>query len=73
MSRISKCEYPENGESYRKIVKYDFYRGWYLSSNGTIANVALRDIDVNFKGQTFQVAILLSKGWIKQEMLLQSV
>ena len=30
--------------------------------NGTIANIVLRDLDVNLQGQTFQVAIMRSKG-----------
>ena len=30
----------------------------YISSNGTIANVVLCDIDLNYQGHTFQVAIL---------------
>ena len=36
--RILECEDLENGESWRKIFKFDFYRGWYLLSNGTISN-----------------------------------
>ena len=40
-----------------KILRYGFYRGWYLPSNETIANVVLRDFDQNFQRQTFQVAI----------------
>ena len=35
-----------------KMLKNDFYRGWYLPSNGTIVNVELRDLDINFHGQT---------------------
>ena len=42
------------------MLKYDFYSGWYLPSNGTVANVVLHDLDLNFEGQTFQVAILTS-------------
>ena len=45
-------------ESLRKILKYDFCGDWYLPSNGTIADVVLRDLDLTFKCPTFQVAIL---------------
>ena len=31
-----KRNYLEKDESQRKMFKYDFYRGWYLPSNGTI-------------------------------------
>ena len=36
-------------------------RCWHLPSNGVIAKIALRDLDLHFQGQTFQVAILRSK------------
>ena len=35
----------------KKILKYDFYRGWCLPSNGTIAIGLL--LDLQFQGQTF--------------------
>ena len=38
------------------MLRYVFYRGWYLPWNGTMF-----DLDLNFKGKTFQVAILTSK------------
>ena len=40
-----------------KVLKYDFYRGWYLPSNGNIANDVFHDLHQNFQGQTFQVAV----------------
>ena len=43
----------------KKMLKYDFYRGWYLPSNGTIANVVLRDLDLHFKVKDFIVMHLL--------------
>ena len=36
----------------------NFYSGRYLSSNGTILNATLLDLDLYFQDQTFQVAIL---------------
>ena len=56
-------------EVVKKIIMYDIYRGSYLPSNGTIANVTLHDLDLNFQVQTFQVAILISKGWKMQTLL----
>ena len=35
------------------MIKYDFYRGCYLPSNGTIVNVVIHEFDLNFQGQTF--------------------
>ena len=43
-----------------------------LPSNGTIANVELDDLDLNFQGNNFQVAILKSKLWKMQALLLPS-
>ena len=42
-----------------EITKNDFYTGWYLPSNGTIANVILRGFDLIFQGQIFQIQISL--------------
>ena len=36
------------------MLKYNFYRSLYLPSNSNISNVVLRDLDLNFQGQTFQ-------------------
>ena len=36
-----------------KIESYDFYSGWCSPSNGTIVNVILHDLGLNFQGQTF--------------------
>ena len=43
------------------MLNYNFYRGLYLPSNSNIANVVLRDLDLSFQGQTFQVTILTGK------------
>ena len=67
--RILKCEYLENGESQRKMLKCDFYRGWYSPSNVTIANVLLRDLDLNFQGHKFET-IISRKRW---ELLQKSI
>ena len=56
-STNSKCEYLENVESWLKMLKYDFYRGWYLLSNGTIGNIVPHDLDLHFQGQTFFLCI----------------
>ena len=45
------------------MLKYDFYRGCNLPSNGTITNVALRALDLNFQSHSFRFVILESKGW----------
>ena len=47
----------------KKLLTNDFYRGWYLPSNAIIANVVLRDLDLNFHGKTFQGGILTCKRW----------
>ena len=41
------------------MLRYDFYAGWYLSTNGTIANIVLRGFDLIIKGQIFQMQISL--------------
>ena len=38
-----------------------------MASNETIANVVLRDLDLNFKHQTFQVT---SKDWTKISIII---
>ena len=66
-SQILKCEYHEKGECEQKMLKYfdniQCYRGWNFPSNETTTNVVVHDLDLNFQGQTFQVAILTSKCW----------
>ena len=57
-----KFEYLENGESWRKMLKYDFYRGWYLPRNGTIADAVLNDLNLNFQGQTLSCYALAIKS-----------
>ena len=54
------------------MIKYNFHRGWYFQSSETIANVVLLDFDLNFQSRTFEVAILRSKRWKKQTLLLPS-
>ena len=44
-----KCQYLENGESYRKTTRDDICRFQYLLSNCIIANVILFDLDLLFK------------------------
>ena len=41
------------------MFRYDFYTGWYLPSNVTIANVILRGFDLIFQGQIFQLQIFI--------------
>ena len=48
------------------------YQGWYLPTKETIANVVLHDIYLNFQVQTFQVAILTSKPYKIQTLLMPS-
>ena len=40
--------------------------------NGTIANVVFCDLDLNFQGQTFQMAIFTSNGWKMLTLLMLS-
>ena len=40
-----------------KMLKEDFYRGWYFPSNGTISNVLLRGFDLFLQGKIFQLQI----------------
>ena len=44
-------------ETLRAIenASYDFYTSRYLPSNGTIVNIGLCDLDLNFQGRTFLV------------------
>ena len=44
---------------------YDFYRGSYLTSNGTIANIVFHDLDLNFQDQTVKMAILTNDVHLK--------
>ena len=46
-----------------KCSEMNFIKVAILPSNGTIANIVLHDIDLNYQGETFQVAILTSKRW----------
>ena len=49
----------ENGDSYLKNVRYDFYKGSYLPPNVTIVNVVLRDLDLHFQGKIYVLIYLL--------------
>ena len=51
------------------MLKYDFHRGWYLSTNGTIANVVLCYLDLNFQGHKFELLI----SWKQLELLQKCV
>ena len=54
-SRLNfKCQYLENGESYRKTARGDIYSFQNLPSISIIANVVLFDLDL---GQIFQMSI----------------
>ena len=46
------------------------YIGWYLPSNGTIANAALRDLNLNLQGKIFLVPIFTRNSWKMQTLLL---
>ena len=48
--------------------KYDFFRGSYLPSNGTIANGVLHEIDLYFQGQTFSCHAYAVKKIRRQRM-----
>ena len=39
------------------MLTYDLYRDLYWLSKGTIADVVLRDVDLNFQGQTFHTLV----------------
>ena len=43
-----------------------------MPSNGTTANVVLHDLDLNVQGQTDREAILISKHWKMETLLLPS-
>ena len=62
-SRILKSQCLKKDESYRKMLWNYFFIGWYLPSNGTIADIVFCDRDLNFQGPTFQVAIFASISW----------
>ena len=49
-----KCEYLQNDDRQRKMLKYDFYRGLHSSSNEIIANDVLGGFDLNFQGKHFK-------------------
>ena len=63
---VSVCQsvtFVRTGRTLAKIknVKNEVCRFWYLPLNGVIAKIVLHDIDLNFQGQTFEMAILTSK------------
>ena len=53
-SNIRNVRYLGIGERQRKNTDFDFYRRWYLPSNGIIAQVVLRDLDLQCQGQYFK-------------------
>ena len=66
-SWILKCEYLENGESKQKL--YDIC-SWYLPSNGTIANVVLHDLDLNFQSQKCETLIFQKRWEVSQKYVI---
>ena len=48
-----------------KNAPYHNHAGWYSTSNGITANVVANNLDLNFQGQTFQMAILTNGGKYK--------
>ena len=57
-----------------KNPKVRFFRDWYLPSNGTIANVVLRDLDLQFQCQTFAcyAFIKIYRKRMSQQIFLDS-
>ena len=47
----------ENGESQWKMLKYDYYGGWYSLFNGISPIFLSHDLDLNFQGQKFKILI----------------
>ena len=41
-----------------------------MPRDGPISNVLLNDLDLNFQGQTLQVAILTNKPWINANITI---
>ena len=41
--------------------------GWYSSSNGIIFNIVLRDLDLNFEGQNFEISLPRKRRELSQE------
>ena len=52
-----------------KMLKYIFDRGWYSPSNGTFANFAHRDLDLNFQGHTFETLIFRKRWELPQKCI----
>ena len=52
------------------MLKYDFHRGWYLPSNGTIANVVLRGLYQNFQGHKLETLISLKRWELSQKFVI---
>ena len=59
--KVTKFEMWLSGKLWRlaKMLNYDFYKDWYLPSNGTIAIGILRDLDLHFQGQTCSYAFVI--------------
>ena len=69
-SGILKCESQENDESKWKMLKYDFDRNWYLSSNGTISNVVFCELDPKFQGHKFETFISRKRRALSQKCVI---
>ena len=52
-------------ELAKKMLKCDFYRGWYLPS--TVVNVVLCDLDLNFPGYKFETLISRKRWELSQK------
>ena len=59
-------EYLKNDESWQKNAQLQSCQ--YLPSIVTIAKVVLHDLELNFQGQTFLVALLTNKWWKKENI-----
>ena len=66
-SRNWKCEYLENSESYSRMRNCDFYRGWNLPLNETIAIGVLCDLVLHFQGQAFSCYAFAIKKLHRQQ------
>ena len=62
--RFFKYEYHDSRKRWElaKMLKYNFYRDWYLPSNGTILHIPLRDLDLNLQGQILSCSPFVIKN-----------
>ena len=62
--QIKNCEMwisRKRWELEKKMLKYEFYKGWHLPSNGAFMNDILCDLDLHFQGQKCET--LISRKW----------